>query len=67
MLLGKVLLLDALLLTETMMGETPRSGSGAAPSATRKRGHSAATATTTTRGAAQVDCAALGEHGLEAG
>jgi hypothetical protein len=31
------------------------------------RGYSAATATTTARGAAQIDCATLGEHGLKAG
>ena len=33
-----------------------------------RRGYSAATTTTaTTRNAAQIDCAALGEHHLEAG
>jgi hypothetical protein len=33
-----------------------------------RRGYSAATTTTaTTRDAAQIDCAALGEHGLKAG
>ncbi len=43
-------------------------GSEAAPSACAEgRGYSAATATTTTRDAAQIDCAALGEHGLKAG
>jgi hypothetical protein len=36
--------------------------------AKRRRGYSAATTTTaTTRDAAQIDCAALGEHWLEAG
>ncbi|KAA1432661.1 hypothetical protein F0402_02870 [Mycolicibacter arupensis] len=38
----------------------------AAPSASRKR-DSAATTTTAARGAAQVNCAALGEHKLKAG
>ncbi|MCV7366401.1 hypothetical protein H7K09_02810 [Mycolicibacterium duvalii] len=35
--------------------------------AQRRRGYSAATTTATTRDAAQIDCAALGEHKLEAG
>jgi hypothetical protein len=36
--------------------------------ARKERGYSAATTTTaTTRDAAQIDCAALGEHRLEAG
>jgi hypothetical protein len=43
-------------------GATPECG------AKVRRGYSAATTTTaTTRNAAQIDCAALGEHRLEAG
>ena len=45
--------------------------SGRYPEATRRNkrigGFSAATATTTARGAAQIDCAAFGEHRLNAG
>jgi hypothetical protein len=32
-----------------------------------RRGYSAATTTAATRDAAQINCAALGEHGLKAG
>jgi len=42
--------------------------SGCSERGARRRGYSAATTTTaTTRDAAQIDCAALGEHRLKAG
>ncbi|EUA23042.1 hypothetical protein I553_5237 [Mycobacterium xenopi 4042] len=60
-----VLVLD----TELLLLTTGRLGHAgtAAPRAARKARYSAATTTAAARDAAQVDCAALGEHGLEAG
>jgi len=66
MLLCTVLLLKTLV-ARKKGGGTPRWGSESRSERARERGYSAATATTTTRDAAQIDCAALGEHGLEAG
>ncbi|RAU98841.1 hypothetical protein DQP56_11655 [Mycolicibacter senuensis] len=51
---------------EWLGGDMPRIHR-AAPRATRERGYSATTTTAAARGAAQIDCATLGEHKLKAG
>jgi hypothetical protein len=50
------------------MGWYEHATKGSSECGAKRRGYSAATATTaTTRDAAQIDCAALGEQKLEAG
>ncbi|GAA4544770.1 hypothetical protein GCM10023161_31950 [Mycobacterium paraffinicum] len=69
-----VLLIGTVLLLDTPVAEGTNDGRratvtfrGCSECDAKVRGDSAATATATARGAAQIDCAALGEQGLNAG